>query len=192
MIQQVADHEAQDRATRERIGSSLGETLFVEAGAGTGKTTALVDRVVALVFGGTAIERIVAITFTERAAAELRDRVRAGLEAARKQRPEDAAAIEQALASLDRAQISTIHSFCQGLLYSFAAEAGIDPSFRVQDEVMAERRFQERWRALPGEPGRRRSCWSRDRSRPWTRSLDLAYGNAGGGADQAPRSIGAA
>ena len=82
MIQQVADHEAEDRATRERIGSSLGETLFVEAGAGTGKTSALVDRVVALVSGGKAIERIVAITFTERAAAELRDRVRAGLEKA--------------------------------------------------------------------------------------------------------------
>jgi ATP-dependent helicase/nuclease subunit A len=146
VIQQVADHEAEDRATRERIGSSLGETLFVEAGAGTGKTSALVDRVVALVSGGKAIERIVAITFTERAAAELRDRVRAGLEAARTQRLEEAAAIEQPLASLDRAQISTIHSFCQGILYSFAAEAGIDPSFRVQDEVMAERRFQERWR----------------------------------------------
>jgi len=146
MIQQVADHEAEDRTTRERIGSSLGETLFVEAGAGTGKTSALVDRVVALVIGGKAIERIVAITFTERAAAELRDRVRAGLEAAREQRAENATAVEQALASLDRAQISTIHSFCQGILYSFAAEAGIDPSFRVQDEVMAERRFQERWR----------------------------------------------
>src|ERR671923_186443 len=48
--------------------------------------------------------------------------------------------------SLDRAQLSTIHSFCQALLYSFAAEAGVDPSFKVQDEVMAERRFQERWR----------------------------------------------
>ncbi len=146
MTRQAVDHEAKDRQTRERIRSSLDETLFVEAGAGTGKTTALVDRLVALVIGGKAIERIVAITFTERAAAELRDRVRAGLEAARQQRSESPEAIEQALASLDRAQISTIHSFCQGLLYSFAAEAGIDPSFRVQDEVMAERRFHERWR----------------------------------------------
>ena len=146
MTQQVVDYKAEDEATRERIRSSLGETLFVEAGAGTGKTSALVDRVVALVISGTAIEKIVAITFTERAAAELRDRVRAGLGTVMEQRPENTAAIEQALASLDRAQISTIHSFCQGLLYSFAAEAGIDPSFRVQDEVMAERRFQERWR----------------------------------------------
>jgi ATP-dependent helicase/nuclease subunit A len=146
MTQQVIDHEAEDQATREIIRSSLDETLFVEAGAGTGKTTALVDRVVALVVGGTAIERVVAITFTERAAGELRDRVRGDLEVAKEQIPESATLIEQALASLDRAQISTIHSFCQGLLYSFAAEAGIDPSFRVQDEVMAERRFHERWR----------------------------------------------
>jgi ATP-dependent helicase/nuclease subunit A len=146
LTQQAADHEAEDQATRETIRTSLEGTLFVEAGAGTGKTTALVDRVVALVIGGKAIERIVAITFTERAAAELRDRVRAGLGVGREQRPECATAIDQALASLDRAQICTIHAFCQALLYSFAAEAGIDPSFRVQDEVMAERRFHERWR----------------------------------------------
>jgi ATP-dependent helicase/nuclease subunit A len=146
VTQQLVDHEAEDQATREIIRSSLAETLFVEAGAGTGKTTALVDRVVALVSGGTPIERIVAITFTERAAAELRDRVRGGLGMAKEKHPEQSVVIEQALASLDRAQISTIHSFCQSALYSSAAEAGIDPSFRVQDEVMAERRFHERWR----------------------------------------------
>ncbi|TMB70012.1 MAG: hypothetical protein E6J43_02960, partial [Chloroflexi bacterium] len=140
------DHEAEDGATRELIRTSLRDTLFVEAGAGTGKTSALVDRVVALVLGGRAIERIVAITFTEKAAAELRDRVRAGLEAAREKYTASETTITEALASLDRAQISTIHSFGQSLLYSYAAEAGIDPSFRVQDEVMAERRFQERWR----------------------------------------------
>ena len=146
MMEQTVDHEAQDRRTRERIRESLGETLFVEAGAGTGKTSALVDRVVALLLGGRSIEEIAAITFTEKAAAELRDRVRAALERTGKERAEQAGIIEVALGSLDRAQVSTIHSFCQRLLYSFAAEAGIDPSFRVQDEVAAERRFQERWR----------------------------------------------
>jgi ATP-dependent exoDNAse (exonuclease V) beta subunit len=53
----------------------------VEAGAGTGKTAALVDRYLALVLAGRSVERIVAITFTDKAAAELRDRVRQGLEA---------------------------------------------------------------------------------------------------------------
>jgi len=151
------DHETEDRDTREKLRTALGETLFVEAGAGTGKTSALVERVVALVLDGHAIEGIVAITFTEKAAAELRDRIRAGLEAARQEHAASDLAIEDALRSLDRAQISTIHSFCQGLLYSYAAEAGIDPSFRVQDEVMAERRFQERWRiyleTLADDPG---------------------------------------
>ncbi len=146
MTQVTIDHEAEDRRTRDRIRGSLEETLFVEAGAGTGKTSALVDRVVALVLGGRSIEEIAAITFTEKAAAELRDRVRSELERMAKEQPEHADRIEEALGSLDRAQVSTIHSFCQSLLYSFAAEAGIDPSFRVQDEVAAERRFQERWR----------------------------------------------
>jgi ATP-dependent helicase/nuclease subunit A len=86
------------------------------------------------------------MTSTEKAAAELRDRVRGGLERAKEDQPERSDVVDAALESLDRAQVSTIHSFCQALLYSFAAEAGIDPSFRVQDEVMAERRFQERWR----------------------------------------------
>lgn len=146
MIGHTVDHEAEDRRTRERIRGSLDESLFVEAGAGTGKTSALVDRVVALVLGGRSIEKIAAITFTEKAAAELRDRVRSELENAATEHPEHTVAIDQALSSLDRAQISTIHSFCRQQLYRFAAEAGIDPSFRVQDEVAAERRFQERWR----------------------------------------------
>ena len=69
-----------DAAARAQIASRLDATMLVEAGAGTGKTRALVDRVVALVAAGTPIERIAAITFTERAAAELRERVRMGLE----------------------------------------------------------------------------------------------------------------
>src|SRR5439155_1407028 len=146
LAQQAIDQETEDAATRELIRTSLRETFFVEAGAGTGKTSALVERVVALVLGGHEIDRIVAITFTEKAAAELRDRIRAGLEAAKKDRAESEATIEEALKSLDRAQISTIHAFCHSVLYSYAAEAGIDPSFRVQDEVMADRRFRERWR----------------------------------------------
>ena len=66
-----------DRGSRRRISNSLGEGLFVEAGAGTGKTTEMVTRIVNLIRGGAAtIDRLAAITFTEMAAAELRDRVR--------------------------------------------------------------------------------------------------------------------
>ena len=63
-----------DQPAREQIATDLTENLFVEAGAGTGKTTALVGRMVALVLDRELpVEAIVAITFTERAATELRD-----------------------------------------------------------------------------------------------------------------------
>jgi ATP-dependent helicase/nuclease subunit A len=70
-----------DASSRDAIRTRLDATLFVEAGAGTGKTAALVDRVVALVGAGVPMRAIAAITFTEKAAAELRDRVRRELEA---------------------------------------------------------------------------------------------------------------
>jgi ATP-dependent helicase/nuclease subunit A len=139
------DHEAQDEETRRLIREALDATLFVEAGAGTGKTRALVDRFVALVMGGAPVDRIVAITFTEKAAAELKDRIRGQLEEILAGDP-DNERVKEALDSLDRAQISTIHAFGQALLRSFAAEAGVDPAFAVQDEVLADRRLQERWR----------------------------------------------
>src|SRR4051812_48266232 len=128
------------------IREALDETLFVEASAGTGKTSALVDRYVALVLNGRTVDRIVAITFTERAAAELRDRVRARLEEEQAKGTANAQVIADALSGLDAAPVGTIHAFCLGLLRSFAVTAGIDPTFKVQDEVAAERRFEERWR----------------------------------------------
>ncbi|HXF52243.1 MAG TPA: UvrD-helicase domain-containing protein, partial [Dehalococcoidia bacterium] len=140
------DFERLEEEARRRIRERLDDTLFVEAGAGTGKTSALVDRVVALVLNGTPVERIVAITFTEKAAAELRERIRTALEKANCSDPQHEQRVARALESLDRAEFSTIHSFCHGVLRSFAAQAGVDPSFAVADEVAAERRFQERWR----------------------------------------------
>jgi ATP-dependent exoDNAse (exonuclease V) beta subunit len=132
-----------DEAARAQIREDLGSTLMVEAGAGTGKTSALVDRVVSLVLAGKPVERIAAITFTEKAATELRDRIRSGLEAAKSNSPGDV--IDAALESLDRCQVSTIHAFCQSLLRSFAARSGTDPSFKVSDEVKADRRTHQRW-----------------------------------------------
>ncbi len=115
--------------------------VFLRAGAGTGKTTVLVDRFCAAALdpeGG--IERILAFTFTERAADQLRRRVREGLTeraaaASGEERDELAAAAE----ATDRAWISTIHGFCRRLLASHPAAAGIDPRFRVVDEPEAER-----------------------------------------------------
>jgi ATP-dependent helicase/nuclease subunit A len=145
--------ETNDDEARRQIRELLDETLFVEASAGTGKTSALVERYVALVLAGRPVERLIAITFTEKAAAELRDRVRGALEKQVIEHGEQPL-IATALASLDQAPISTIHAFAYAVLRSFAAEAGIDPAFEVQDEVMAERRFETRWRTFLEDLGR--------------------------------------
>ena len=113
----------EQRAAVERRGH-----VFVAAGAGTGKTAVLVERVLAQVLGGTPIDRLLAITFTDRAASELRRRVREGLELAGE--------MERARA-IDSAWISTIHRFCLRVLRANAFEAGLDPRFSVADEIGA-------------------------------------------------------
>ena len=77
-------NELADAEARRRILNDFGTNLFVEAAAGTGKTTALVGRIVALICSGvTTLERIVAVTFTEKAAGEMKLRLRAEIERAR-------------------------------------------------------------------------------------------------------------
>jgi ATP-dependent helicase/nuclease subunit A len=103
--------------------------VFVDAGAGTGKTMVLVERFVdAVVTDGLDIDSLLVITYTERAAGELRARIRErllGLERAELAR------------QLDAAWISTIHGFCRRLLAAYPLAAGIDPRFRVLDEAQA-------------------------------------------------------
>src|SRR6266540_3246626 len=115
--------------------------IFLRAGAGTGKTTVLVDRFCAAALDPeSGVERILAFTFTERAADQLRHRVREEL--ARRVRAADGderEALAEALDAVDRAWISTIHGFCRRVLASHPAAAGIDPRFRVVDEAEAER-----------------------------------------------------
>ncbi len=117
----------QDEEARRRIRESLDETLFVEAGAGTGKTTSLVDRIVALVSTGTTtLDRIVAITFTRAAAAELRDRVRESLELATTDSglsEAEASRCRQGVSDLDQASIQTIDGFATSLLREKPLEA---------------------------------------------------------------------
>ena len=146
-----------DQAARDRIAGSLDETLFVEAGAGSGKTRALVDRVVALVTSGTVrLAEIAAITFTEKAAAELRDRVRLALGAAheRAQRagdPEVARRCATALDDLDGTAIGTLHSFARRILVEHPIEAGLPPHLDVQGEVASAVAFEQRWASFVDE-----------------------------------------
>jgi ATP-dependent helicase/nuclease subunit A len=140
-----------DAAVRERLTRDLGETIFVQAGAGTGKTSALVSRIVALVArDGLQMESLAAITFTEAAAAELRDRVRSGLEAAMDDpslSAEEREACRRSAAGIDLASIQTIHSFCGTLLRTFPLEAGLPPGFATWDEIESRQDFEERFRA---------------------------------------------
>jgi ATP-dependent exoDNAse (exonuclease V) beta subunit len=134
-----------DQAARDRITEELDATLFVEAGAGSGKTSALVDRVLALVSGGEAELRcIAAITFTEKAGAELRDRIRRELEKAAGADPagEAGARCRLALEQLDGAAIGTLHSFAQRLLAEHPIEAGLPPRVEVLDEVSSKVAFE--------------------------------------------------
>jgi len=142
---------ATDARDRELIRSALDETLVVEAAAGTGKTTALVDRMVRVLATGRAeMSGLVAVTFTEKAAGELKLRLRQELEKARAVEPRPAderAALEAALRSLEEAQIGTIHGFCADLLKEHPVEAGIDPLFVVLTEDQARRRYDDAFNA---------------------------------------------
>ncbi len=134
-----------DQAERDRISTDLGTTLFVEAGAGTGKTSALVDRIVSLVLSGVSVEHIAAITFTDRAATELRDRVRRRLEAMAAGQGTEAEVAARALVELDGAALCTLHAFAQRILVEHPIEAGLPPAVEVMDEVSSLVDFDERW-----------------------------------------------
>ena len=140
-----------DRATRDRAMTGLDTSVFLQAGAGTGKTSVLVGRVVEAVrTGRAALREIVAITFTEKAAGELRDRVRRELYEAQREadddlREEEAERLTLALHEVDAAHIETIHAFASSLLRERPLEAGLDPNFQVLDAVSEQLDFEESW-----------------------------------------------
>ncbi|MBI3925668.1 MAG: UvrD-helicase domain-containing protein [Armatimonadetes bacterium] len=136
-----------DEPAREAIRTCLDQSLVVEAAAGTGKTTALVGRLVALLAEGRAtVDRVAAVTFTTRAAGELKLRLRTRLEEARRVRPpgdEVRNRLEQALAHLEEARIHTIHGFCCEILRERPVEARVDPYFQTLTEGEARRLYEE-------------------------------------------------
>ncbi|MDE2937528.1 MAG: UvrD-helicase domain-containing protein [Chloroflexota bacterium] len=148
-----------DGDTLHRIISDLDENFIVEAGAGTGKTYALVSRVVALVKSGARMRNIVAITFTEAAAAELSERIRSRMEQlldsvhpdnavdplAEDLSDEEICRLRRATTELDQAAIQTIHSFAAQLLRERPLDAGLPPGWATLDEVESSQRFNETW-----------------------------------------------
>jgi ATP-dependent helicase/nuclease subunit A len=141
-----------DQIDRDQIVTALDDTLIVEAAAGTGKTTELVRRIVRVIQTGRAeVTGIVAVTFTEKAAGELKLRLREALEEARAGSASGSAErerLDHAVARLEEAQVSTIHGFCADLLRERPVEARIDPLFTVLTEAQAVRVYNEafhRW-----------------------------------------------
>ena len=136
-----------DAADRERIENDTSPTLFVNAGAGSGKTSALVKRVVKLALKDRVpLRSIAAMTFTEKAGAELRDRLREQLETAYLGTNSDLKSLAQvALDDLDGAAIGTLHAFAQRILMEHPIEAKLPPLIEVLDEVGSSVAFEERW-----------------------------------------------
>ncbi len=137
-----------DPEARRRIRESLDESLIVEASAGTGKTTELVRRIVAVLEAEKGqIENIVAVTFTNKAAGELKLRLREALDHRRQQEDSNQVALNRALQHLEEATIGTIHAFCAQILRERPVEAKVDPSFAELNEAEANRLYASAFRA---------------------------------------------
>ena len=148
--------QAEAMYTRDRA-------LLVSAGAGSGKTQVLIERVLHLVTDGEPpvdLDRFLIITFTRAAAAELRGRIQQELSKRLAKEPENTRLRRQS-ALCQRAHIGTIHSFCSELLRENCQAAGLSPDFKILDEERSEnmraaaldRVLEKRYAALDGDPG---------------------------------------
>jgi ATP-dependent exoDNAse (exonuclease V) beta subunit len=152
---QISNFES-DAIARRRAVEETGSSFVVEASAGPGKTRTLLDRILHLVLeqgpGGAPVplSRICAITFTEKAAGEMKVRLRQYLEQMLLESKASAMHMErarQALEDLETASISTFHSFAVSILKERPIEAGLDPHFSALDEIRSELFFTETWDA---------------------------------------------
>lgn len=172
-----------DQAERDKALRSS-KNLAVTAGAGTGKTTLLVSKILRKVIDeNVPVERLLALTFTEKAANELKGRVREKLREAGRD------------AGLEKAEIGTIHSFCAHVLRRYPIEAGVRPDFQVDEGEAFKRLFQRAWAAFLdaelGRAARRPRVWQELLRVTDLRTLeDLAEGLCGFGVPE-PRGDGA-
>lgn len=165
----MTEKDLPDAPVRKRIATEFGKSFFVEAGAGSGKTHSLVDRMAGLIRCGHAkVENIAAVTFTRKAAAELRERFQIELEANLHEKgasTKEKERIDEALSEFERTSISTIHSFCAKLLRERPVEAGIDPGFEEieeqEDNIFAEQVWNE-YVERQGFEGNKCIGWMRD------------------------------
>jgi len=134
----MSDFKLVDKEERQKISEKLDTTFLVEAGAGSGKTKSLVDRMLALLRSGNCrIDTLAAVTFTRKAAAELRGRFQTELEEAVLEEKDKKVKnrLSEALQSLEQCYIGTIHSFCAKLLRERPIEIALDPDFKEMEEI---------------------------------------------------------
>lgn len=117
-------------------------TILVSAAAGSGKTAVLVERIVQLIRGGYHLDRMLIVTFTKAAAAEMRQRLNRRLILEAQSDPER---FGVALDELESTEISTIHAFCQKVLRNHFQAVGIDPMVRPCEEQLRKQLFDEAW-----------------------------------------------
>ncbi|MGE0606640.1 MAG: UvrD-helicase domain-containing protein [Pirellulales bacterium] len=126
---------------QEKALTTRSHSVALSAGAGCGKTFVLTQRFLSHLAeaGADELGRFVAITFTDRAAREMRDRIRRGCQARIEGATDEAVADHwlRLLRELDSARVSTIHSFCGALLRAHAVEAGLDPRFQTLDKTQS-------------------------------------------------------
>lgn len=122
-------------STEQEAAVDITKNIAVSAGAGSGKTRVLTNRYLRLLDSGIGIEEIIAITFTEKAALEMKERIRRAIVEKLEDSSEDKKKWQKALDKLSRANISTIHSFCAKVIRENAASLGIDFKFNIINEI---------------------------------------------------------
>lgn len=140
--------DASDQEDRDRARFAVDKDCVVEAGAGTGKTTLLTDRILFLALDAEPpipVEKIVALTFTEKAAGEIKARLADRLAGIAAKGGPGVLRARAALEDMDKAPIGTIHSFCAQLLRLHPVEAGVDPAFRVDQGDAFDELFGAEW-----------------------------------------------
>ncbi len=149
----IFEAPAPDVEARLRIVRETGRSALVEASAGTGKTYILIEAILHRVLESSpplSLSRTAALTFTEKAAGEMKIRLRRALERIASSEDARRDRAEEALRELDRGEVTTIHSFCLALLRERPFEAGIDPDFVQLDPAasteLASRVWNDWWK----------------------------------------------
>ncbi|MDQ0111719.1 helicase-exonuclease AddAB subunit AddA [Paenibacillus harenae] len=114
-----------------------GSNVLVAAAAGSGKTAVLVERIIRKISANTDVDRLLVATFTKAAAAEMKDRIRIALEKELERKP-DSEHLRKQLALMNRASITTLHSFCLDVIRRYYPLIGLDPGFRIANETESE------------------------------------------------------